>query len=262
MKKLLLAATLLLLATHRCLAWGADGHHMVAEIAMHYLSPGTREAVLKVLRKTTPDEAATWMDDMRSNSFYSYMSHWHYVDIPKDSQYVAGQGDNLIAALNTAFNEIKVGKVGKDKRKEDLMIIFHLIGDMAQPLHTGYTDDRGGNDVQVSYEGGGTNLHHVWDNDIIASEHITIDSCLQYAAAMPQEEKKRLISGNFVAWMYDSRSHLGEAYAFTGHKIDELYAQKNKLLVEHQLVAGGLRLARVLETLFGAAATGSGQSQG
>ena len=251
MKKLILALALLFCAAPRCLAWGADGHRMVAEVAMHYLSPGTKEAVMKVLRKTTPEEASTWMDEMRSNNFYGYMRHWHYVDIAKDSQYVAGQGDNLIAALNTAYNEIKAGKVSKDKRKEDLMIIFHLIGDMAQPLHTGYPEDKGGNDVEVSYEGGGTNLHHVWDDDIIASEHITIDSCLQYAATLSQDDKKHFISGNFVAWMYDSRSHLPEAYDFPGHKIDEAYAKKNKVLVERQIVAGGLRLARVLETLFG-----------
>ena len=259
LKKIALVVALIFSA-NLSFAWSADGHHMVAEIAMQYLSPTAKEAVLKILRKTTPEEAATWMDDMRSNAYYAYMSHWHYVDIPKDSAYVKGQGDNLIAAINTAFNELKGNKADKAKRKEDVMILFHLIGDMSQPLHTGYPEDKGGNDVQVTFEGGGDNLHHVWDDDIIQAEHITIDTCLKAAASLSPQEIKNIMGGNFMSWMLDSRAHLTEVYMFTGHKLDEEYSKRNKALVIHQLIAGGLRLARTLETLFGPVAIPAGNS--
>ena len=46
-----------------------------------------------------------------------------------------------------------------------------------------------------------------------------------------------------VSWMNDSRSHLNEVYNFSGQTLDENYAQKNRLLIENQLLYGGLRLA-------------------
>ena len=245
-------------------AWGREGHQMVAEIAMHYLSAAAKENVQHILGKTSPADAGTWMDDMRSTPYYEFMNHWHYVDIPKGETYKPGQGDNLIAALNTAFNDLKGGKLNREKRKEDVMILFHLIGDMHQPLHDGYPDDKGGNTVQVNYGGGGTNLHHIWDDDIIESQKITLDSCLTLGTKLSPDDIKSICAGNFLAWMNDSRSHLAEVYDFTGHKLSEAYMQKNAPLVERQLLIAGIRLAKVLEVLFGkgiptaATETGSG----
>lgn len=237
--------------SQRIFAWGRDGHHMVAEIAMHYLSETAKQNVLQVLGRTSPDDAGTWMDDMRSTPYYDYMKHWHYVDIPKDSSYTRGQGDNLIAALNQAFNDLKANRLTKEKKKEAVMILFHLMGDMHQPLHTGYPEDKGGNTVQVNYGGGGTNLHHVWDDDIIESQKITTEDCLALGSKLTDDELKAIRSGNFVSWMNDSRSHLPEVYDFDGHKLTDAYMEKNKALVEHQLLDGGIRLAKILEILFG-----------
>ena len=38
---------------------------------------------------------------------------------------------------------------------------------MHQPLHTGFTTDRGGNSIQVTYFGAAVNLHATWDNNMI-----------------------------------------------------------------------------------------------
>ena len=54
----------------------------------------------------------------------------------------------------------------------NLKVIFHLIGDLHQPLHTGYASDRGGNTKSVRYFNKSTNLHYVWDELIIKSEKI------------------------------------------------------------------------------------------
>ncbi|XZF16625.1 S1/P1 nuclease [Chitinophagaceae bacterium MMS25-I14] len=231
--------------------WSADGHHITAEIAMHYLNDTARQNVLKILGKTTPDEAATWMDDVRSNSYYDFMKHWHYVDIPKDDSF-HNNGDNIIAALNQAFNDLKNNRLdSKAKRKEAVMMLFHLMGDLHQPLHTGYPGDKGGNDVQISYHMGGTNLHHVWDDDIIGTQKITADTCIALGDKLSPEQRKALSSGSFVKWMYESRSYLPQVYDFKGNKLNDEYMEKNKELVEHQLLAGGLRLARILNILFG-----------
>ena len=51
---------------------------------------------------------------------------------------------------------------------EALKYVVHFIGDVHQPLHAANNNDRGGNDVAVTFLGQRTNLHAVWDGGIIA----------------------------------------------------------------------------------------------
>ena len=78
------------------------------------------------------------------------------------------------------------------------MIIFHLIGDMHQPLHTGYPEDKGGNTIQLTFKGGGTNLHHLWDSDLIEAEDITTEKCLELGKTLTADEIKAICAGNFA----------------------------------------------------------------
>jgi len=50
-----------------------------------------------------------------------------------------------------------------------LKYVVHLVADVHQPLHAGFADDRGGNRFQVQSLGRGTNLHAVWDVDLVDS---------------------------------------------------------------------------------------------
>ena len=69
------------------IAWGKQGHQIVAQIAEHFLSDSTKQKVKKYLGNTTFEEAATWMDESRSNDYYNYMRTWHYINIDKGQQY-------------------------------------------------------------------------------------------------------------------------------------------------------------------------------
>ena len=49
-----------------------------------------------------------------------------------------------------------------------LMFLAHFLGDIHQPLHCGSVQDYGGNTIAVNwYNRTMTNLHRVWDQDII-----------------------------------------------------------------------------------------------
>ncbi len=43
---------------------------------------------------------------------------------------------------------------------------MHLVADLHQPLHA-IVDDKGGNDAIVQFNGRQTNLHRLWDVDLI-----------------------------------------------------------------------------------------------
>jgi hypothetical protein len=69
--------------------------------------------------------------------------------------------------------------LGKAKIKLKILYLFHLIGDLHQPLQLGYGHDKGGNTVQLNYKDKGTNLHSFWDSGIIYYKRITLSDCLQ-----------------------------------------------------------------------------------
>lgn len=46
------------------------------------------------------------------------------------------------------------------------MYLIHFIGDIHQPLHTENLD-RGGNEINVHFDGRKENLHGIWDSDIL-----------------------------------------------------------------------------------------------
>jgi hypothetical protein len=218
---------------------------------MSYLTPKARAAVLAELGFTTPADAATWMDDIRVSPDYDYMKGWHFINIEKGQQYRPSK-DNIIAALEKAYKELTQGQGIDDlKRRTDLKILFHLIADLHQPLHTGYEADRGGNEIRLNFEGNMTNLHHVWDNGIIESQRITAASCRAVATSFTEDISKSPFSpAEFLDYMTVTRNLLPNVYALSNGKIGPDYARKNKRIVETQLYYAGVRLAKVLNQIY------------
>ena len=232
-------------------AWGKKGHGIVAEIAYALLDSNTNKTVQKYLGTTTIEEAGTWMDEVRSDHKYDYMKPWHYVNIEKGNQYVETKDGNIINALNNAITELEhKNKLSDEEIKKNLMIIFHLTGDLHMPLHVGYGSDRGGNDIQVKYLGGSANLHGVWDYEIIESEHITANDCLFLYNRFDKSKIAQFKEINVENWIHEPRSLLGNVYDFQDNTIDQAYINKNKTIIEQQLLIAGIRLAAVLEKIF------------
>ena len=54
-----------------------------------------------------------------------------------------------------------------EKRLNALKYLVHLAGDVHQPLHAGYLNDKGGNTYQLQAFMRGSNLHALWDSGLI-----------------------------------------------------------------------------------------------
>lgn len=231
--------------------WGADGHKIVATIAQKKLNSGVEQLVKKYLGNMSFEEAAVWMDEIRSDHTLDYMKPWHYVNIEKDATYVKAKEGDIVSELETVIAELKNYKTMKDEDvTKDLKILFHLCGDMVQPLHTGYGSDKGGNSYDVTFNGKETNLHHVWDSDIIKSQKITAESCLKKTENWGADQIATIQKIDIMHWMNDSRSLLSEVYKVENHTISEDYIKLNGEIIEKQLTKGGLMLAAVLNETF------------
>jgi len=243
----------LILNTSSIFAWGRVGHTMVAEIAMSYLNKGVKDSVQKYLGSMTFGEAGTWMDDVRSDKKYNYMKTWHYADVARDSTYVETGEENAVNEIEKAMKELNnKATLTKEQINMDLKILFHLIGDLHQPLHCGYKDDKGGNTVDVEFNFQSTNLHSSWDTKIIEYKLTQVQKdVVEICKKMTAAEKKKYQKVDVIEWFKESRAYLPEAYNLEkGSVIQEEYMKKALPIIEKQLVIAGLRLASVLNETF------------
>lgn len=248
----LLSVAVLLLAPLFVHAWGAEGHKIVADIAQKKLNPGVEQKVQKYLDTMSFEEASVWMDNIRSDKSLDYMKPWHYVNAEKDSSYKKSPKGDVVSVLDSVIKELHGYKTMKNEDvARDLRIVFHLCGDISQPLHAGYGSDKGGNSVSVTFNGKTTNLHHIWDTDIITENKITTDDCLKMYKRRAKDLKSAMNNLSALSWMMDSRSYLATVYDFKDGTITAEYIASNCKLAKRQLLKGGLHLAGVLNAVFG-----------
>jgi hypothetical protein len=145
MKNYILSILVLITITipAKSFAWGKKGHNLVAEVAFNYLDENTKKIVLQYLDGMTIQEASTWMDDIKSDHNYDYMKPLHYINAEKGQNITLNNGNNIIGTLTKTIEELKNYKtLSKEDVKIKICIIFHLIGDLHQPLHVGYGEDK------------------------------------------------------------------------------------------------------------------------
>ena len=255
----LLATICFIGSIQKSMAWGKTGHSLVAEVAFKLLDDSTQKIVKQYLGNLTIEEAANWMDNERSNSYYNFMRPWHYIDIDKGEKFTPGSERNILTVLHSAIVELRNRKstdMSKKEIKNRLLLIFHLIGDIHQPLHTGYTIDKGGNTIEITSPYVSGNLHSIWDTQILEYKRIDLDSCMNYYQTMASDDVADLRKVNELKWMYQSRSYLDRVYSFENNYMDLKYIDNNISVIKRQIVVGGIRLASVLNELFNPANKG------
>lgn len=243
----------LCLLTYPVFSWGPQGHRMVALIARSQLDHSVIETINFYLKGMSWEDAANWMDKVQNEPKYDYMKTWHYVNVEKDKVYVTNKDNNVVNKLDYCLRMLQLKSYQTEESvQETLKLLFHLIGDIHQPLHCGYAEDRGGNNVKLYLVLRETNLHKVWDTDIIESKRMDIWHCAKALVGMKLTDKKRadIEKTDVVAWMNESRSLLPAVYATNGNRIDQKYIDANAPVVEVQLIKAGLRLAAILNKYF------------
>ncbi len=254
MKKIILSSFLVLVtlsfSINKSFAWGRTGHSIVAQIAFSYLDEKTKTNVMKYLDTLSIELAASWMDNLRNDKSYDYLKPYHYINIEKGESYHPSTEDNIVNGINNSMLKLdNMSNLSKEEIRLNLLILFHLIGDLHQPLHCGYGIDKGGNTVQVSFFGKGSNLHRLWDSDMIEYKKINLDSCLK-TNVYTRKQVRQLKKINIENWMNESRYHLNQVYNFSSNKIDDEYINYNSPIIKKQLLDAGLRLAKVLKKYF------------
>ncbi|QQL50125.1 S1/P1 nuclease [Mucilaginibacter ginkgonis] len=66
-----------------------------------------------------------------------------------------------------------------EQKVDALKFLVHYIGGIHQPMHISHKEDKGGNTIQLQFDGKGTNLHSLWDSKLIDKQGLTPADCRQ-----------------------------------------------------------------------------------
>jgi nuclease S1 len=248
--------------------WWDLGHRVVARLAESRLAPHTRDAVRDILGGQSLADASVWADNIRQ--YRHDADRLHYVNIPlADTRYVPQRhcpgGQCIIAAIEQERRVLADPAASADERAEALRFLIHFMGDLHQPLHVADNGDRGGNQRAVIFLGHPTDLHKVWDGELIDSSVVGQDEYLEsLRRRMSSLDLRALEAGTVVDWALEGhRLAVEHAYRLPHDgRIGRAYVRANRPVVDRALIAAGVRLAKVLNEALvsyrpGASAGGS-----
>lgn len=235
--------------------WGQTGHRVVGEVASNHLSKKAKREIDQLLNGLSLAVVSTYADEIKSDRNFNEYRPWHYVNIPFDKNYSdinpKEEGD-IIQGIEKCISVLKDDSASRDEKVFHLKLLVHFMGDLHQPMHLGLEEDKGGNDFQVRWFNEGTNLHRVWDSNMIDSYQMTYS---ELAGNLPRLSKKQVIeiqNGNLLDWVLKERELTKKIYqsAEVGQKLGYRYMYDHFETVKVQLQKGGLRLAKILNELF------------
>jgi len=241
-------------------AWGAQGHRLIAALAWAELTPQAREGIA-VLLAGEPDPTlqgiATWADRLRGDDrdLGRRSARWHYVNIAAHGcEYEAASacrgGDCVVEAIRAQAAILADRTRPLDARRQALKFVVHFVGDVHQPLHAGYRHDKGGNTVQISVDGDGSNLHRLWDSGLFATAGLDDDAYLRSLRKLPLDAD----SGSGPAdWAEAScRVVVQPGFYPERTRIDDAYMERWRPVADARLRQAGSHLAQVLNQALAA----------
>jgi hypothetical protein len=249
------------------LAWGDLGHRITASVAERQLGKNSPElkAALKMLKKQHLADVAVDADALRNQLGTSHTAEWHFVDIPLSSSSFdpardCALSDCVIARIDEFRKILADPKEKPLRRQEALLYLIHFVGDLHQPMHC-EGDDRGGNDLHVTFDGGGhvpgndkgnkksDNLHFVWDVSLLAWQELGEQSYVKHLFddTLNGRDPATLAGGTTLDWAMESHTAAQGAQVPNGKDLDAAYFDTNAEVADERLLLGGLRLARVIK---------------
>ncbi len=236
--------------------WGKTGHRATGQIADKYLTKKTKRAIHKLLDGQSMAFVSTFADEIKSDDSYKKYGSWHYVNFPFDEEYkeeTRSEHGDLIQAIETCVKILKDKKTLRKDKVFYLKMLIHFVGDLHQPLHVGRGEDKGGNDIQVRWFKDGSNLHRVWDSDMIDYYGMSYTELSDNTTALSKTQIIEIQKGSIIDWVYDSQHLAKKVYASAnvGEKLSYRYMYNYFPIVRSQLQKGGIRLAKILNEIFG-----------
>ena len=243
-------------------AWGPEGHEVIARIAADNLSPAAHLRISQLLGGDAPALMvldSNWADEIRADR--PATTNWHFVNIEiggkgYDARRDCAHDDCVVAQINRDIAVLRDPKASHPAKIEALRFLIHFVGDLHQPLHAADRRDKGGNSLIVFLNGKRSNLHRVWDEDMVAAlgpDPGAVAGGIE--AGLASQDKAKMAAGTPADWANESFSVAAkEIYArIPSHgpvRLPRDYARRENAVVRLQLARAGIRLATLLNRIF------------
>ena len=162
---------LALIPASTAFAWGPQGHRVIAKVAEHRLTPAAKRAIRELLEPgdSMPD-LADWAD-RDGHEKVPGSAKWHFINVPiHDAKFdprLIRDEQNVVVKIKQYRKILADRSKPRLDRQRAFLFLVHFVEDVHQPMHVGDNNDRGGNDTQIQFFNEGTNLHKLWDSDLI-----------------------------------------------------------------------------------------------
>lgn len=254
--RLFILCMAMFVAVAEACAWGQKGHDVTCTIAARHLTKKARKQVGRLLDGRSMVYWSNWLDNASHTPQYAYTKTWHYKNVDRGVAYenapVEPKGD-VVVALQKLMHDLSDDTASDAQKTLALKMFIHLVGDLHQPMHMGHKTDLGGNRHAVRFFGKNTNLHSIWDTDVLEYGHKWGHN--EWAEELDRVDKagmKEICNGSIDDWARETQLLATEIYDATPQdsKLSYDYLARWTPLAEQQLLRGGLRLAYLLNKIF------------
>jgi hypothetical protein len=259
-----LLTALALIPSSTAFAWGPQGHRVIAKVAETRLTPAAKRAIKDLLLPgdTLPD-LADWAD-REGHDAVPGSAKWHFINVPiHDARFdprLIRDEANVVVKIKQYRKILADTTKPKQDRQRALLFLVHFVEDIHQPLHVGDNNDRGGNDTQIQFLGEGTNLHKLWDSDLIRRVGGNDLAWMnRIEREITPETAKEWSKGSVDDWAEETFQAAKLAYkplddapkaVPKGFKLDEPYLKRVEPILEKQMARASVRLANELNSAF------------
>ncbi len=235
--------------------WGKTGHRVIGEVAQQHLTPKATAKVNEILNGMSLAFASTYADEIRSDSRYNHLAPLHYVNMHEGVCYNDAEKNpdgDIVTAMQYCIEVLRNPESSIENKAFYLKLLVHFIGDIHQPLHAGRKADKGGNDINISWFGESTNLHRLWDSDLIDHYQMSYTELAENLPKLSDKKKSSCMAASRLDWVHESQQLASSIYEKTpqGAQLGYVYHYQNFDIVRIRLLLAGLRLAATLNDIF------------
>ncbi len=236
--------------------WGKTGHRAIGEIANMHLTKKAKKKIMQLLNGQSLALVSIYADEIKSDKQYKKYSAWHYVNFPFDKKYgveTPSEFGDLVKGIDKCIEVLKSDQYSDVDKEFYIKMLVHFVGDLHQPLHVGRGEDKGGNDIQVRWFNDGSNLHSVWDSNMIDYYGMSYTELAKNTIVLSKTQIETIKKGSVIDWVHESQKLAKKVYASAtvGEKLGYQYMYYNFPIARSQLQKGGIRLAKILNEIFG-----------
>lgn len=246
------------------------------------MSPSAASAVRALMGNDSLASVAVWADDQRNKPGWAWSTPLHYANTPFFSCNFVYERDCpgdacVVGAIANYTSRVVDRSLDLVQRQQALYFLVHLCGDIHQPLHVSYAEDQGGNLLTGTFFGAETELHGMWDTDMIVRR--LVDAYGNQTGPFVRDVERRLAGEwkeDAARWAGCNPAALPASHRCTtawanegarltctvgetntdgqhieiGFALGEQYYDTALPVIERRIAQGGVRLANLLNRVF------------